>query len=479
MGQEIADSSFSLESEAEFLRRLREETKILMSLVENREFEYEATPTLGLEIEAWLIDKSGFPNPINDAFLKNTKNDNIVHELSQFNFELNLEPLKVGKHCFTQFENEILSLWKLCQKTAEDLDARTLLIGTLPMIREQMLQLNYISNSQRYRSLNQRLFEFRKGLPLKIDIKGEEHFQLVQDHLMLEAAATSIQVHFQVNQDNFKRVMNASNILSAPLIATAANAPFLYGYNLWSDTRIAIFEQAVNCPSFRDKKGDFIGRVGFGTGYIKHSVLEPFLENLDGFHTLLPYLSDPYDPQKLDHLRLQNGTVWRWNRPIIGFNGKKKPHLRIEQRVMSSGPTPRDIVANMAFYCGLVYELANLEKPMEESFTFTDCRQNFYQCAQKGLSAHIQWLGKRVGVQDLLLHQLIPKAKLGLKKLNVSEEDIQLYINETIYPRVLKGQNGTRWQRSYVDCHGRDFQGLTQRYWELQNENLPVHSWEI
>ncbi|MCB0357336.1 MAG: hypothetical protein KDD40_10030 [Bdellovibrionales bacterium] len=479
MGQEIAASPFTLEGEAEFLRRLREETKILKTWFDQRKFTYSDSPTLGLEIEAWLIDENYLPNPINEEFLTKTNDPHLVHELSQYNFELNIEPRKASKTCFQDFEFDISKLWQKCQTTARDLNSKTMLIGILPLIREPMLQLHYISKSPRYRALNQRLFEFRNGIPLKIDIKGIDHLQLIQDHLMLEAAATSVQVHFQVNQEAFKRVFNASQIVSAPLIAIAANSPFLYGHNLWSDTRIPVFEQAVNCPSFRDKKGEYVGRVGFGTGYVQHSGLELYLENLDAYHSLLPYLEEPNQPEQMKHLNLQNGTIWRWNRPIVGFDKQQQPHLRIEQRVMSSGPTPRDIVANMAFYIGMTQAISQLEKACEESFTFTDCRNNFYNCAQKGLSAKVRWLGKEVIVQELILHQLIPLAKKGLAQLNVSSEDIQLYIDETIYPRTLKGQNGARWQRTFIELHGRDFQGLSEKYWEQQNQNKPVHCWEV
>ena len=55
----------------------------------------------------------------------------------------------------------------------------------------------------------------------------------------------------------------------------------------------------------------------------------------------------------LQALRVHSGTVYRWNRPCFGC-AEGKAHLRIENRVLPSGPTVLDEVSNAAFFAGLM-----------------------------------------------------------------------------------------------------------------------------
>lgn len=480
MGEEIQKTKFSQEDERLFSEHLQRETKTLRTWYENSEFDDDSIPTLGLEVECWLVDKSFIPNPINDDFLKAANNPMLVHELSKFNFEINTQTQKFMTGAFSTIEQELVQTWNQCIETANRFSAHPLLIGILPTVQSAMLDLKFISSSNRYRTLNERLFELRCGLPLNIDIRGREHFRTILDNLMLEAAATSVQVHIQVTPQSFKDIMNASMWISAPLVAIAANAPYLYGFRLWDDTRIPVFEQAVNCPSSSPNQKETFHRVGFGHGFINKSPLEPFLENQEIYSILLPYLNDdPMKENQLPHLRLHNGTVWRWNRPLIGFSPNGKPHFRIEQRVMSSGPTPRDIVANMAFYCGLTYALAD-EIPSELLATqFEKCKSNFYNCAQNGLNSTLTWFDKNYHVQELIVDELIPLAKKGLQKFKVSNEEIKRYIDETIEPRARSGQTGSRWLDKFAELNGRDFPLMCKKYWENQLSNQPVHQWSL
>ena len=138
-----------------------------------------------------------------------------------------------------------------------------------------------------------------------------------------------------MGQGEATRLYNAAQIAAGPLVAATANSPFLYGKSLWAETRIPAFEQSTKILGFPDPQGRHVLRVTLGTGYLRHSPLELFLENLS-YPTLLPMIADD-DASRLPCLRLQNGTIWRWNRPIIGFDEDGAPHLRIEMRAMPSG----------------------------------------------------------------------------------------------------------------------------------------------
>jgi gamma-glutamyl:cysteine ligase YbdK (ATP-grasp superfamily) len=293
---------------------------------------------------------------------------------------------------------------------------------------------------------------------------------------MLEAGCTSLQAHMKVNQEDCVRFYNAAILAAAPLVAATANSPFLYGKSLWCETRIPAFEQATAIDGFRDASGQNVLRVTLGTGYLRHSFLELFIENL-GFPVLLPALEDRAD--RLPHLQLQNGTIWRWVRPILGFDGAGTPHLRIEHRVMPAGPSLIDTVANLALCHGLVLALARADEPPEAGTRFEDARAGFYACARDGLDARICWDGREARVQNLLLDRLIPDARAALIETGVAEDEVVRYIDDVMTARVRSGRTGAAWQRSFMDCNPANFQALTERYLALQETGAPVHTWEV
>ncbi len=478
MGQEIEQDQFTADAFEEFRQRLQEETKLLKRWFDDDHFEKLDLPTGGLEVEAWLVDQDHLPAPRNEQFLTQLSDPLVVHELSQFNFEINTAPQDLTGHFFGKTANGLAETWRKCLAGAHGLHLHPMTIGILPTVRDTILQLEFMSSWNRYRALNNQLIIMRGGKPIEIKIQGEDDFSLMNDSLMIEAACTSIQVHLQLTPKNAKRMFNASMVASAPLVAAAANAPFLYGKSLWSETRIPTFEQAVPVCGFRDRAGRQVGRVTFGTGYVRHSLLELFLENHRDYPILLPALMDG-PAEQMAHLRLQNGTLWRWNRPIIGFNDKGEPHLRIEHRVMASGPTLTDMIANMALYLGLALALGNAETPPEDVLPFETARSNFYTAARDGLNAHIQWLNGSGNIQTLLVDHLLPEAKQALEDHGLDRADLDHYFDDVLHRRILSGRNGTQWQRAFVDVHGPDFQAMTARYQELQEIGLPVHEWEV
>ena len=81
------------------------------------------------------------------------------------------------------------------------------------------------------------------------------------------------------------------------------------------------------------------------------SLIEIFEENFRDYESLLPVAYDD-PPEAMRHLRLHNGVIWRWNRPLIGFDESGAPHLRVEHRILPAGPTFIDMMANAALYLG-------------------------------------------------------------------------------------------------------------------------------
>ena len=288
MGQEVASCDYV--DEQAFVKRLRAETRLVSNLYKDQRFESFDPPMGGAEVEAWLVDDNWLPAPANDAFLKRLDETLATHELAQFNFELNLDPHPLPGG-LPKLKQQIEALWAKCAETADALALKPLMIGMPPTLIQDMLSLDTMTPTNRYRALNERVMELR-GKPTEVDISRREKLELAQNHLMLEAACTSLQTHSTVNPGEEARMYNAAQIAAAPVVAISANSPFLYGRRLWEETRIPAFEQAIGINSFRGRDGAKIGRVTFGAKWLRHSFLELFLENLDGHEALLPILED-------------------------------------------------------------------------------------------------------------------------------------------------------------------------------------------
>ncbi len=477
MGEEIERTEFTDADRAAFAQRLADETALLKQTFAEHGFARLEKRVFGMEVEGWLLDKDHLPAPRNDDFLAAAQSELLVEELAQFNFEMNTTPHPLSGQVFLEIERELRRTWARCRTASRKVDVRPAVFGILPTVRDEMLQPEYMSDRNRYRALADQIARLRGHEPLRIVINGYDVFELKCDHIMLEAACTSIQTHLQVNQEDAARYMNAFMIVSAPSVAASANSPFLYGKALWDESRIPAFERALRARGDNGATA-LPERVTFGSGYVEASLFEQFQENIDLYPPLLPLrLDEP--PARFKHLRLHNGTLWRWNRPIIGFEDDGQPHLRIEHRVMPAGPTIIDMMANAAFAIGLAVYYANQDIPPEKLMSFEDAKHNFYEAARDGLKAEINWLGRRASVQALMLDQLIEEACAGLAMAGVSEADCERYLSVVMHRRMLTGRTGAEWQRSFIDVHGANFQALTEAYVENQMTGEPVHEWIV
>jgi len=476
MGDEITHSQFSAADFELFDCRLKEETRLLGQWFEDGMFS-SRVPVCGLEMEAWLIDEQALPAPVNQQFLDIMNDPLVVPELAKFNVELNVDPQALNGKALSRLHKGLQQTWDDCQRVAAGMQTRLVMTGILPSVSQQDLTLANMSELKRYRALNEQVLRLREGKPLMLDIHGREHLNISHQDVMLESAATSLQLHLKVAVEDAVRYYNAAQIVSAPLVAASANSPFLFGRQLWDETRIPLFEQSVEVGGFAGASRGPVRRVSFGTGYAKESLFECFVENEQHFPVLLPIQFD--EPEReMRHLRLHNGTIWRWNRPLVGYDDDGTPHLRIEHRVLPAGPTVIDSIASAAFFYGLVHALASSGAIPEGQLPFATARDNFYAAARDSLNAHITWLdGRKLPVQTLLLDQLVPLASYGLGLLEMDTEDRDLYLG-IVRDRISNACTGSNWQRAYVTRHGCDMQALTEAYYERQQNGAPVHDWD-
>ena len=185
---------------------------------------------------------------------------------------------------------------------------------------------------------------------------------------------------------------------------------------------------------------------------------------------------------------MHNGTVYRWNRPIYDIHDARgRPHLRVENRVLPAGPTVVDIVANAAFYYGLVRVLADDERPIWSQMSFAAAEDNFHAGARQGLEARLYWPGVgEAPAAELVLRRLLPMAFDGLDRWGVAQADRDRLLG-IIERRCVTLRNGAAWQSAafrhlYEERRLERLDALrrmTVLYRELMHTNEPVHDWPL
>src|SRR5215211_6372230 len=425
MGQEVAAKVFSREDRQRYREKVRSNLDVFARMLAEARFDPEVR-SFGLEIELNLTDDAGDPALVNAAALEAIADPDFQTELSQFNVEINVAPRLFGGRVLAELERAVRGSLNGAEERSRTVGAHMMIIGILPTVDEDHLNAESFSASPRYALLNQQIFAAR-GEDLQISIAGVERLSTYADTIAPEAACTSVQLHQQVRPETFAACWNAAQAIAGVQVAISANSPFFFGRELWRETRIALFEQATDTRPEELKAQGVRPRVWFGERWIT-SIFDLFEENVRFFPALLPVCDDE-DPvevlaagdiPRLQELRLHNGTVYRWNRPIYDVV-RGRPHLRVENRCLPAGPTVVDVLANAALFYGLIKVLAEADRPVWSQMSFSAAEENFHQGARYGIDARIYWPGVgEVPATELVLRRLLPMAHEGLEQWGVA-----------------------------------------------------------
>ncbi|MFL6022214.1 MAG: glutamate--cysteine ligase [Marmoricola sp.] len=488
MGQEVDQQEFSRADRTRHREKVRRCLDVLALMLRQSSFDAE-DPMTGLEIEFNLVDDDGHPALKNAEVLEAIANPAFQTELGQFNLEINVAPRRLGSRGVTGFEEDLRASLNDAESRANKVGAHLVMIGILPTLEPGHLSPSNLSPNPRYQLLSDQILDAR-GEDIAISISGAERLSTTADSIIPEAACTSTQLHIQVSPDEFAPYWNASQAIAGVQLALGANSPYLLGQELWSETRIPLFEQATDTRSDELMAQGVRPRVWFGERWI-NSIFDLFEENVRYFPALLPITEDE-DPlavleaggtPMLHELRLHNGTVYRWNRPVYDVVDGR-PHVRVENRVLAAGPTVVDTMANAAFYFGLTRALVMDERPLWSQMSFSAAEENFHVGARDGIDAQVYWPGLgQVSATELTIRRLLPLARTGLESWGVDDDEIERLLG-IIEERCRVGQNGASWFRAQV--HARNGAGSTREealrltlldYRERMHSNEPVHTW--
>ncbi|MDQ0711494.1 gamma-glutamyl:cysteine ligase YbdK (ATP-grasp superfamily) [Streptomyces luteogriseus] len=491
MGRDVPALVFTREDRRRYREKMHTDLEVLARMLHESGFESER-PQVGLEIELNLVDDAGLPVMRNTDVLRAIADPAWSSELGRFNLEINIPPRQLTAGGPGSWEQAIRDALNHAEDRAAAVGAHLIMVGILPTLGEPDVSGSALSGDPRYRLLNEQIFAAR-GEDLRIKIDGVERLSTYADTITPEAACTSTQFHLQVDPKEFPHYWNAAQAIAGVQIALAANSPFLFGKELWRETRIPLFEQATDTRPEEIKAQGVRPRVWFGERWIT-SVFDLFEENVRYFPALLPLCEDE-DPHKeldsggvpqLGELTLHNGTIYRWNRPIYAVT-ESGPHLRIENRVLPAGPTVADIIANGAFYYGLTRALVDEDRPVWTRMSFSVAEENLHTAARDGIDARLYWPGVgEVPVTELVLRRLLPLAHKGLELTGMDAAWREPLLG-IIEQRCVTARNGALWQAEMVhhlekagisDRH-EALRQMTRTYMDYMHMNAPAHTWPV
>ena len=486
----MAETSGGGQDRRQFTHALLQEVHALERLLSDGRIE-SGVSRIGAEQEMFIVDRSWKPAPVALEILDAVDDPHLVTEVGAFNLELNLDPQAFVGTCFSAMEAQLNELLARVRSVANERGVDVLLAGILPTIRTSDLGLSNMVDSERYRRLNAAISHLR-GTDVDFYIKGVDELRLRHDSVMVEACNASFQVHLQVDAATFANQYNIAQLLAGPVLACATNSPLLFGRRLWAETRIAVFQQAVDTRRPTQHIRDVGPRVAFGDRWLRSSILELYREDISRFPPLLADITvtDPFgamargEAPDLAALRLHTGTVWRWNRGCYGVAGGV-PHLRIENRVLPAGPTTVDEVANAALWLGLMVALAEQHPDIATEVEFEQAKWNFVAAARQGLGAPLTWIdGTEMFASRLALEHLLPLAHEGLTSMRIDDADREHYL-DVVERRVRSGNTGSRWMlHSLADMRDRGTPGqrmtsLTAAIATRQRADRPVADWTL
>jgi CBS domain-containing protein/gamma-glutamylcysteine synthetase len=472
-----------------FTRRLLQDLRALERMLQEGWFE-TGVRRIGAEQEVFLVGRDWRPAPLAMEVLSRAGDPHFTTEVALFNLEMNLDPCELGGDCLRRMETQIDELLEKARRAAAEVRAEVVTTGILPTIRKSDLGLENMTPIPRYAALNRAMTRLR-GSDYEIHLKGVDELQVKHESVMVESCNASFQAHLQVSPEEFARFYNAAQVAAAPVLAAATNSPMLFGRRLWRETRIALFQQSVDLRSAANAR-PHEPRVDFGRRWVAGSALDFFQEGISR-HRILIATEPEEDPLgKLDRgvapelraLRLHNGTIYRWNRACYGLSGNK-PHLRVENRVLPSGPTPLDEVGNAAFWYGLVLGLVATYGDVTQKFEFDEAKASFFSAARLGLATNLAWTeGESVPAQRLLQERLLPLARDGLLQNGIVRDDVDRYLG-VVEERVASGRTGSWWLlKSYATLEHQGTEGerlsaLVAASSARQRSGRPVAQWDL
>jgi CBS domain-containing protein len=486
MGEQKVNIQESDEKKTEFIRHLLDDVKALEYMLEHQLFEKGIT-RIGAEQEFCLVTEDWRPAKNSIGILEDINDPHFTTELACFNLEINLDPVELKDNCLSKIQQQLQELLKKASIAAEKNDSKIVLAGILPTISKAHLNFDYITPMPRYYALNQKLMALRMN-HFHLYLLGVDELNISHDSILFEACNTSFQLHLQIEPNDFISSFNWAQAISGPVLGICANSPLLFGRELWNESRIALFRQSVDTRNISSALKDEAPRVAFGSDWATGSPASIYKDDISQHKVILSRdltqnsleMVQQGKIPKLEALTLHSGTIYPWNRACYGV-GNGKPHLRIENRYIPSGPSILDEMANFAFWVGLMSGRPKKYDNMSKVMDFKDAKSNFIKAARTGKNSILIWDDKEYTIKELIKNVMLPIAHSGLTKVGVAKADIKRLL--AIIEERLTGITGAQWiisnyrKMRETETIDNSLRLVTKATYKNQKTNKTVSEW--
>jgi hypothetical protein len=459
MGEKKVKKITDKKARANFIRHLLLDVDALEMMLEKNLIESDIT-RIGSEQEFCLVEPNWRPSQKSGEILDEIDDEHFTTEIAVFNLEINLDPVELKGNAFSKIEAQLTSLLEKAKAKANDHNNKVVLTGILPTISKKELEFQYMTPKHRYWLLND-MFKELRGSNFRLHLRGVDELFIKHDSVMFEGCNTSFQLHLQIAPDDFISSYNWAQAISGPILGVCSNSPILLGRELWSETRIGLFQQSIDTRISSFALENRQSRVSFSKDWARGSVTELFKNDISKHKVIISCDIEKNSIEeiemgnipKLEALCLFNGTIYRWNRPCFGMCDGS-PHLRIENRYIPSGPSILDEIANFAFWVGLMKGRPEKFDDMPSVMHFKDAKSNFVKAARNGKESVMEWMGKKMSVRDLVINELLPIAREGLNKVNINKKDINRLLG--VIENRAKSHTGSQWKVNLIqDLSGK------------------------
>lgn len=470
-----------------YISQLLGDLEALEQMLDNGMFDTDIH--IGAEQEFCLVNEQWEPSNKALEVLKALNDDNFTTEIALYNLEANLDPLLLTEDCFSKMHAQLDQLLSKARTEAARQNLKVILTGILPTIDSRHLNPSFMTPTKRYEVLDQTIRDLR-GDDLELHIRGIDEVNLHHDSILFEGCNTSFQAHLQLDVNDFPDSYNWAQAIAGPVLSICANSPMLMGRELWQESRIALFTQSVDTRASNFLLNERDARVGFGNDWARGSIVDFYKDSIVNFRSLLTadfqteslIELEKGNIPKLKALQLHNGTVYKWNRLCYGVT-HGKPHVRIENRYMPSGPTTTDEIANFMFWAGIMRGRPKNFENIHEKMDFKDAKGNFYNAARYGTAAQFYWNGELIPSKELLLDHLLPMAYRGLYSMNISPKDAEKYLR--VMENRIKNINGARWMVQSLRKLKKEHKTpdalriLTASMYEHERKGYTIDAWQL